>query len=76
MTILVLGATGTLGPHVVAALTAQATPVRALARDGDRARVLLPTGVDVRTGDPGNRAGRRGGRESDRRRRDQLHRRT
>jgi NAD(P)H dehydrogenase (quinone) len=54
MTVLVIGATGTVGPHVVAALAAQATPVRVLARDGDRARSLLPAGVDVRTGDPSN----------------------
>ncbi|HEY1488924.1 MAG TPA: NmrA family NAD(P)-binding protein [Micromonosporaceae bacterium] len=54
MTVLVIGATGTVGPHVVAALTALGTPVRVLARDGDRARTLLPTGVDVRAGDPGD----------------------
>ena len=54
MTVLVLGATGTVGPHIVAALAARATPLRVLARHGDRARALLPTGVDVRAGDPGN----------------------
>lgn len=52
MTVLVIGATGTVGPHVVTALTERATPVRVLVRDGDRARTILPIGVDVRTGDP------------------------
>ena len=51
MTVLVLRATGTVGRRVVAALMAQATPVRVLARDAGRARAILPTEVDVRSGD-------------------------
>jgi uncharacterized protein YbjT (DUF2867 family) len=53
MPVLVVGATGTVGPHVVRALTDQQVPVRALARNADRARGLLPDGTDVRPGDPG-----------------------
>ncbi len=52
MTVLVVGATGTVVPHVVTALTTLATRVCVLARDGARARTLMRPGVDVRTGDP------------------------
>ncbi|PSK95968.1 uncharacterized protein YbjT (DUF2867 family) [Murinocardiopsis flavida] len=48
-TILVIGATGNVGRHVVAQLHSEGTPVRALARDPDAA--ALPDGVDVVRGD-------------------------
>jgi uncharacterized protein YbjT (DUF2867 family) len=54
MTVLVVGATGTVGPHVVRALAALGVPARALARDADRARAILPAGTDIRHGDPGD----------------------
>lgn len=53
MTVLVVGATGTVGPHVVRALTALGRPARVLARDAERARAILPAGTDIRPGDPG-----------------------
>ncbi|HKY66261.1 MAG TPA: NAD(P)H-binding protein [Acidimicrobiales bacterium] len=49
MTILVTGATGTIGSQVVAHLAAAGHPVRALTRRPDRAE--LPAGVEVRAGD-------------------------
>jgi uncharacterized protein YbjT (DUF2867 family) len=49
MTILVTGATGQVGRHVVAQLAAAGEQVRALTRDP--ARAALPEGVDVVTGD-------------------------
>lgn len=51
MSVLVLGATGTLGPHVVAELQALGQTPRVLVRDGDRARALFGEQVDVVTGD-------------------------
>lgn len=48
-TVLVTGATGAVGRHVVDGLLAAGRAVRALTRDPDRAR--LPAGVDVRRGD-------------------------
>ncbi len=54
MSVLVVGATGTVGPHVVAALTDQAMTVRVLSRNGARARAILPPTTDVRSGDPGD----------------------
>jgi uncharacterized protein YbjT (DUF2867 family) len=54
MTVLGVGATGTVGPHVIRALAALGVPARALARDADRARAILPAGTDVRHGDPGD----------------------
>jgi len=51
MTVLVTGATGNIGPHVVAALAAQGTPTRVISRDAERARSLLPEGVEVFEGD-------------------------
>ncbi|PDP87499.1 nucleoside-diphosphate sugar epimerase [Glycomyces fuscus] len=48
-TILVTGATGNTGRHVVAGLIAEGVPVRALVRDPARAR--LPEGVEVVGGD-------------------------
>ncbi|MFY9930542.1 MAG: NmrA family NAD(P)-binding protein [Streptosporangiaceae bacterium] len=53
MTVLVVGATGTVGPHVVRALAARGVPARILARDGGHAQAVLPAGTDIRTGDPG-----------------------
>lgn len=54
MSVLVVGATGTVGPHVVRALAARDVPTRVLARDADRARDILPAGADIRGGDPGD----------------------
>jgi uncharacterized protein YbjT (DUF2867 family) len=54
MSVLLVGATGTVGPHVVHALTARSVPTRVLTRDADRAGRLLPPGVDIRAGNPGN----------------------
>jgi NAD(P)H dehydrogenase (quinone) len=54
MTVLVVGATGTVGPHVMTALAALGVPARALARDPARARAVLPDGTDIRPGDPGD----------------------
>jgi uncharacterized protein YbjT (DUF2867 family) len=47
MTILVAGATGNVGRHVVAHLAAAGEPVRALSRDPQRARAKLPAGVEI-----------------------------
>jgi nucleoside-diphosphate-sugar epimerase len=47
MTVLVLGATGNLGPRVVASLLQRGAATRVLTRDPDRARTLPPTGVEV-----------------------------
>ena len=49
MTILVTGATGNVGRHIVQKLAAADRPVRALTRDP--ADAGLPAGVDVRAGD-------------------------
>jgi uncharacterized protein YbjT (DUF2867 family) len=49
MTILITGATGNVGRHLVRELHDANHPVRALTRDPDRAD--LPAGVDVRAGD-------------------------
>lgn len=51
MSILVLGGTGHVGPHVVAALHRRGAPVRALVRDPDRARDLLPDTAELCQGD-------------------------
>lgn len=53
MSVLVVGSTGVVGPHVVASLAGRQVPVRVLTRDEGRARALLPEGVDIRAGDPG-----------------------
>ncbi|MGI5216376.1 NmrA family NAD(P)-binding protein [Nocardia sp. CA-290969] len=50
MTILVTGATGNTGRHVVAELLGRGYPVRALTRDPRRAAGLLPAGVEVLAG--------------------------
>lgn len=51
MTILVTGATGTVGRHVVDHLIAAGERVRALTRDPAAARLRLPDGVEVVAGD-------------------------
>jgi nucleoside-diphosphate-sugar epimerase len=48
--VLVVGATGSIGRHVVATASRHGLAVRALARDVDRARNLLPD-VEVVSGD-------------------------
>jgi uncharacterized protein YbjT (DUF2867 family) len=56
VTVLVTGGTGFIGPHVVHALRAQDTPVRALVRDPARATRLAAWGVELVTGDVTNPA--------------------
>ncbi|WP_327672794.1 MULTISPECIES: SDR family oxidoreductase [unclassified Streptomyces] len=51
LTVLVVGATGSIGTHVVAEALRQGHQVRALARDVERARTQLPDGVRVVAGD-------------------------
>jgi NADH dehydrogenase len=51
LTVLVTGGTGFVGPHVVHALRAGDTPVRALVRDPSRATRLAAWGVELVTGD-------------------------
>ena len=51
MTVLVTGATGFVGPHVVHALRARELPVRALVRDPQRASRLASWGVELVQGD-------------------------
>ncbi|HEY7272020.1 MAG TPA: SDR family oxidoreductase, partial [Actinoplanes sp.] len=51
MTILVTGATGNVGGHVVRALAGRGVPVRAFVRDADRATRLLGPDVELAVGD-------------------------
>lgn len=51
MTILITGATGTVGRSLVAELTRSGASVRALVRDLDQARAVLPEDVDLVVGD-------------------------
>ncbi len=51
MTILITGATGTVGRSLVSELTKAGAPIRALVRDPDRARAILPAAVDLVVGD-------------------------
>ncbi len=51
MTTLITGATGTVGRSLASELAATGTPVRALVRDAERARTLLPEGVELAVGD-------------------------
>jgi uncharacterized protein YbjT (DUF2867 family) len=51
MTILVTGATGNVGGHVVRALTARGVPVRAFVRDAARAARVLGPDVEIAVGD-------------------------
>jgi len=56
MLTLVTGATGTVGAAVVHALLAAGRPVRALVRNIERARALLPPAVELVRGDVTDRA--------------------
>jgi uncharacterized protein YbjT (DUF2867 family) len=49
--ILVTGATGTIGSHLVPSLLEQNAPVRLLVRDADRARAAFGDSVDIVSGD-------------------------
>ena len=49
--VLVTGATGNVGRHVVAELQARGVPVRAFSRDSARAAEILGPGTDIATGD-------------------------
>jgi uncharacterized protein YbjT (DUF2867 family) len=51
VTVLVTGATGFIGPHVVHVLRAEETPVRALVRNPTRAGRLNAWGAELATGD-------------------------
>jgi NADH dehydrogenase len=51
VTVLVTGGTGFIGPHVVHALRARETPVRALVRNAARAKHLGAWGVEPAVGD-------------------------
>lgn len=52
MTVLLLGSTGRVGPHVVRALRAKGADVRVLTREPDRAREVLTAAVDIVGGAP------------------------
>ncbi len=54
-TILITGATGTVGFPIARELVARGDDVRALVRDLERARKLLPEGVEPLVGDVGDR---------------------
>ena len=56
MTVLVLGATGNVGPHVVSALRAQEAPTRVLTRNAANARTVLGGEIEVVEGDVANEA--------------------
>lgn len=56
MKALVVGATGETGRRIVRGLVARGIPVRALARDLQRAREILPNSVEVVIGDVRNRS--------------------
>jgi len=51
MTILVTGATGTVGRHVTEQLVRRGADVRALTRNPERAGTILPAGVEIAAGD-------------------------
>ncbi|WIX98294.1 NmrA family NAD(P)-binding protein [Amycolatopsis mongoliensis] len=54
MTVLLLGATGTIGPYVVAGLQSRNADIRVLSRDVTRAHSVLGPDVDIREGDSGD----------------------
>jgi uncharacterized protein YbjT (DUF2867 family) len=56
MNILVTGATGTVGSHVVRALDGRGAAVRALVRDPDKAAALLGPGIETAVGDFADRS--------------------
>ena len=56
MTVLVTGATGNVGAHVVHALLERGVPVRAFARDPEAAARRLGPGVEIAAGDFADRA--------------------
>ena len=56
MTVLVMGATGNVGRHVVSALAAQGTATRVITRDASRARKVLGEGFEVVQGDTADEA--------------------
>jgi NADH dehydrogenase len=60
VTVLVTGGTGFIGPHIVHALRASDTPVRALVRDPARAGRLTAWGVDLAPGDVADSVSLRG----------------
>ncbi|MED4956744.1 NAD(P)H-binding protein, partial [Paenibacillus macerans] len=51
MTILVTGATGTVGQHVTDLLVKRGMPVRALTRNPGQAKAKLPEGMQIAAGD-------------------------
>jgi uncharacterized protein YbjT (DUF2867 family) len=51
MAVLVIGATGNIGPHVVRGLMDRGKTVRVFTRDAARAQAVLPEGVDIIAGD-------------------------
>ncbi len=51
MTVLLFGATGTIGPFIASALKRDDLKPRALVRDIERARAVLGEGIDLRQGD-------------------------
>ena len=51
MTIAVIGATGTIGPHIVRSLQARDATVRVITRDAERARTLLSGSIEIREAD-------------------------
>ncbi|MEV5409686.1 NmrA family NAD(P)-binding protein [Thermopolyspora sp. NPDC052614] len=51
MTVALIGATGTIGPHVVDALLARQVERRVLTRDAARARTVLAPGAEIRQTD-------------------------
>jgi uncharacterized protein YbjT (DUF2867 family) len=56
MSVLLLGATGRVGPHVARELAARGVAVRALVRDPQRAAGVLPAPVELVSGDFGDDA--------------------
>jgi uncharacterized protein YbjT (DUF2867 family) len=50
----VIGATGTIGPHVVRSLQDRGATIRVITRDAERAGTLLPPSVEIRETDIGD----------------------
>lgn len=51
MTVAVIGATGTIGPHIVRSLQARDATIRVITRDAERARTLLAGPIEIRETD-------------------------